>query len=421
MAPPTRSEKELLGTRELENNYRLACQAVPKSSIEVYIPPSVLAGNPELLLEGDEPAVSPDPLVRRVTLRVKPSTIEYPHSLWDQIEAALKSDSGSIGPRVDLDLIRRHPASAPDGDVTITLHKDNVTDISMRKKASGPLGLAVDLGTTKIAGYLVDLENGRTVASDGAVNPQVCFGDDIMTRLAYAMKGSEEYGRLRDLQRQALSVMADSLVRRADVSPEDIEYAAIAGNTAMQHLMLGLPVEQLARAPYIPAKSGPVRVCAQDLGLRVAPCAEVYFLPNIGGFVGGDHVAMILAGRIHESQEVVLGLDIGTNTEIVLRVGGRLLSCSCPSGPVFEGAHISCGMKAVQGAGLRYASPRRGGHPGNHWVEAGARVVRFRGGGRDVGAGERRNRQCPRDFEFREPKSAHEPGNGNRGVRGCGN
>jgi uncharacterized 2Fe-2S/4Fe-4S cluster protein (DUF4445 family) len=256
---------------------------------------------------------------------------------------------------VDPDLIRQQPALAVEGDVTVTVQGDRVTNAYVTGKAPRPLGLAVDLGTTKVAGFLTDLQNGRTVASEGTLNPQVCYGDDIMTRLAYAMMGNEQYGRIRDLQWHGIGVLVDSLVSRAGVSPEEIEYGVIAGNTAMQHLTLGLPVEQLARAPYVPATSGSVRVKAQDLGLQVAPGAEIYFLPSIGGFVGGDHVAMILASRIYEGQEVMLGLDIGTNTEIVLRAGRRTLSCSCPSGPVFEGAHISHGMKAIEGAvcGLR--------------------------------------------------------------------
>ncbi|MEJ2716530.1 MAG: ASKHA domain-containing protein [Deltaproteobacteria bacterium] len=355
MGALTGSEEDLLTSDERQRGYRLACQAIPTSSVEIYIPPSSLAGKPELVVEGHEPTVSLDPRVKRVRVKVRRSTIEHPRSLWDQIEAALRPDPASAGPRVDLDLIRRQPALAAEGDVTVTVRQDRVTNAYVTGKAPRPLGLAVDLGTTKVAGFLIDLENGRTVASEGTVNPQVCYGDDIMTRLAYAMEGDEPYGRIKDLQRQGLSVMVDSLVAAAGASPEEIEYVVIAGNTAMQHLTLGLPVDQLARAPYVPAISGSVRVKAQSLGLRLSPGAEVYFLPSIGGFVGGDHAAMILASRIHESHEVVLGLDIGTNTEIVLRAGHRLLSCSCPSGPVFEGAHISHGMKAVEGAvcGLR--------------------------------------------------------------------
>lgn len=346
----TRSEEDLLGSEDLERGYRLACQAVPRSSVEVYIPPSSLAGKPELVVDGHEPTVTLDPLIRRVPVKVRQSTIEHPRSLWDQIEAALQPDSASAGPRVDLDLIRRQPALAAEGDVTVTVQRDRVTNVFVTGSAPRPLGLAVDLGTTKVAAFLVDLEDGRTLDSEGTVNPQVCYGDDIMTRLAYAMTGNEQYGRIRDLQRQGLSVLVDSLTSRAGVSPEEIEYGVIAGNTAMQHLTVGLPVEQLARAPYIPATSGSVRVKAQDLRLHLSPGAEIYFLPSIGGFVGGDHVAMILASRIHECREIVLGLDIGTNTEIALRAGSRTLSCSCPSGPVFEGAHISNGMKAIEGA-----------------------------------------------------------------------
>jgi len=140
------------------------------------------------------------------------------------------------------------------------------------------------------------------------------------------------------------------LLARAGLEHDQVEDVLLVGNTAMHHLLLRLPVRQLAWAPYLPAVDGPIEIKAREIGLQTSPGAVAHFLPPVAGFVGGDHVAMILASRLHETSGAVLGLDIGTNTEIVLARSGDLVSCSCPSGPAFEGAHIHQGMRAVDGA-----------------------------------------------------------------------
>jgi uncharacterized 2Fe-2S/4Fe-4S cluster protein (DUF4445 family) len=223
--------------------------------------------------------------------------------------------------------------------------------------------VAVDLGTTKIAAYLVDLATGETLAAAGAANPQIVYGEDVMARLAYAMNGEAQARRLQAAASEAVDRLAASLCRSVGREPTAVSELVLVGNTAMHHLFLGLPVAQLGLAPYVPAVSAALDVKARDLDLHLAPGAVVHLLPNIAGFVGADHVAFLLAvGARHALEHgmpvtsgltnasPLLGLDIGTNTEVALAHGGRLLSCSTASGPAFEGAHIRHGMHAASGA-----------------------------------------------------------------------
>jgi uncharacterized 2Fe-2S/4Fe-4S cluster protein (DUF4445 family) len=212
----------------------------------------------------------------------------------------------------------------------------------------------VDVGTTKLAGYLVDLETGRTLAATGAMNPQISYGEDVMARIAYAMEGEAQAAKLQEAVVDAVSGLARDLCTLSGRHPQDIVEAVVVGNTAMHHLFAGLPVRQLGLAPYLAAVSEALDLKAREVGLEIAPGGYVHLLPNVAGFVGADHVAMILSTGIGEAVSeaagTVLGLDIGTNTEVVLRANGRLIACSTASGPAFEGAHIKDGMRAAEGA-----------------------------------------------------------------------
>lgn len=214
-----------------------------------------------------------------------------------------------------------------------------------------PLGLAIDLGTTTVACHLVDLITGKELVAVAALNPQVRHGEDIMSRLQYASSHPDST-ELSALIFSKLNELMLKLTAEADVRPCQVEDVCIAANAAMIHLLLGLPIHQLVSAPYVPATCKSFDINARDLELNVAPGAHVHILPSIGGFLGGDLVAMILATGIHCIDKIVLGIDVGTNTEIVLRTPGDsgLVAVSCPSGPAFEGAHISNGMRAIEGA-----------------------------------------------------------------------
>ena len=212
------------------------------------------------------------------------------------------------------------------------------------------LGLAVDTGTTKLAAYLVDLADGRTLARAGAMNPQIAYGEDVVTRVTYANTSAAAARLLHDRLVEEIDRMVAELCAQAGARRDQVVDAVVVGNTVMHHFVTGLPVRQLGEAPYIAAVSDAVLAGADEIGLHLAEGAAVYLPPNIAAYVGVDHVAMLLATGLADTEETVLALDIGTNTEISLAHRGDIWSCSTASGPAFEGAHIHDGMRAAPGA-----------------------------------------------------------------------
>ncbi|GAG93933.1 unnamed protein product, partial [marine sediment metagenome] len=229
-----------------------------------------------------------------------------------------------------------------------TVRNDEV--VALSPWPSHQLGLAIDLGTTKIAGYLVDLSHGRTLAAKGIMNPQISYGEDIVSRITTVTNSSAEGVQLQKLVVEALNELAVDLCAEVGANIEEIVEAVVVGNTAMHHLFLGLPVRQLAYSPFVPAVSQALDIKARDLGLHIASGAYVHVLPNIAGFVGADHVAMLLATEAWQAKGLIVALDIGTNTEVSLVNNGEITTVSCASGPAFEGGHIKDGMRAASGA-----------------------------------------------------------------------
>jgi uncharacterized 2Fe-2S/4Fe-4S cluster protein (DUF4445 family) len=252
--------------------------------------------------------------------------------------------------KIDLDVLRGISSTLREcqWEVNVSVKAKEVISISPISNRS--LGLAVDVGTTKIAGYLVDLTNGKTLASKGMMNPQISYGEDIISRIMNAIKSAEDAAKLKNLAIGAINQIGGELCVQINAKPEEILDVVLVGNTAIHHLMLGLPVKQLVYSPYIAAVQESLEIKSRDIGLCVAPGAYVHVLPNVAGFVGADHVAMLLAIDADKIKETTLAIDIGTNTEISLISDGIIRSASCASGPAFEGGQISNGMRAASGA-----------------------------------------------------------------------
>jgi uncharacterized 2Fe-2S/4Fe-4S cluster protein (DUF4445 family) len=211
--------------------------------------------------------------------------------------------------------------------------------------------MAVDLGTTKIAAYLLDLAAGATLAAEGVQNPQVSYGEDIVERINRARMEPDTALELQRVVCETLSVLAKKLSAQVGgAHRESIVELVVVANTPMHHLLLRLPPDRLARAPYRASVSHAVDVDPRSLGIHLAKDARLHLLPNISGFVGSDHLAVLLALKAFEAKGPLLAIDIGTNTEISLCLDGQISTVSCASGPAFEGAHISCGMRAAPGA-----------------------------------------------------------------------
>lgn len=348
LSPPTADELDQLTDAERAAGFRLACQAVPLGDVKIDIPPESLSTAQRLQLEGEEIQIEPDPVVIPVDLELDPPQLHDLRADTTRLHDALTAQ-GHPAPRFGLDVLRSLPDALRQHDwrVRVALRGDEV--VAVLPQGAPLLGLAVDLGTTKIAAYLVDLHSGEAIAKAGAPNPQVAYGEDVVSRIAYA---NNHPGGLETLQSRVadrLNELLAELCLHAAAHLNQVVEAVIVGNTAMHHLFLGLPTRQLGEAPYVAAINDAAEVPAAQLGLALAPGTYVYLPPNIAGYVGGDHVAMLLATR-DRFDGVTIALDIGTNTEISLIDGERMLSCSCASGPAFEGAHIQDGMRALPGA-----------------------------------------------------------------------
>lgn len=349
VSKPSLEEEVTLSDEELEKGFRLACQTYPESDVKLHIPSESLTAPQRTQVEGLDIDVEPDPLVRGLEAYLVKPTLEAPladaQNLWQAL-ATQGAEAGTIDFQVQRTLSTRLREN--DWHVNIALRGDEI--VAVGPPATRWLGMAVDIGTTKVAGYLLDLESGKTLASKGLMNPQISYGEDVVSRIVAASKSPADSARLQALLVEALSQLATELSAEVDASPAEIVEAVVVGNTAIHHLFLGLPVRQLGLSPYVPATDSALDLKAREIGLQIAPGAYVHLLPNIAGYVGADHVAMLLATRLADTDGVTLAIDIGTNTEICLNHKGRMTSVSCASGPAFEGAHIKFGMRAALGA-----------------------------------------------------------------------
>jgi uncharacterized 2Fe-2S/4Fe-4S cluster protein (DUF4445 family) len=329
-----------------------ACQLSARSDCTIEVAPRSLA--PVVRAETDDGKKEMLPLAAAVTahdLTVPAATLQDNLSDIDRVLRGI----GKTDATVDLEAARLLPGvlrakSHMDmWPLRVVSRGDELIHFTTADRRT--LGLAIDLGTTNAAGFLVDLETGERLASLGIENPQVAWGADLISRLNYAVHSDEAAAELRAAAVEAINALAHDLCLAVGQTPGDIVDLTLCGNTAMHHLVLGLPVRQLGRAPFVAAVRAGMDVKARELGFKVAPGAWVHIAPNVGGFVGGDHVAALLASEDEwGGGKTALVMDIGTNTEISVIHQGRFYTASAPSGPALEGGHIGCGMRAAEGA-----------------------------------------------------------------------
>ncbi len=349
VSPPTQEEESALATSDLEQGYRLACQTYPLSDVKLYVPPESLSAPQRTQVEGLDVDVEPDPVVVGFEAQLTQPTIESPQAdvqnLWQALaEHGIKE--GIIDFSVQQAMSQQIRQNS--WQLRIALRGNEV--VAIGSPSTRWLGLAVDIGTTKIAGYLLDLESGKMLASKGMMNPQICYGEDVISRIVAASKSPADAEKLQSLLVEALNLLTSDLCRETNSDTEQIVEAVVVGNTAIHHLFLGLSVKQLGFSPYVPAEEAAMDVKAREIGLKIAAGAYIHLLPIIAGYVGADHVAMLLATQLADSDRTTLAIDIGTNTEICLNHEGKMTSVSCASGPAFEGAQIKFGMRAAPGA-----------------------------------------------------------------------
>jgi uncharacterized 2Fe-2S/4Fe-4S cluster protein (DUF4445 family) len=383
LSPRTLTEEVELSGEELAAGYRLACQAEVLSDLRVDIPPESFTTPQRLQLEGQEIPTELDPVVVPLEVEVQPPSLGDLRSDLTRLRDAL-TGLGHADLRFSLpvsaDLPEKLRANnwsvrlAVRGNEVVAILPPPVTDdCSLTTDHCSLYGLAVDVGTTKLAAYLVNLETGETAAKAGAMNPQIAYGEDVISRITYANEHADGSQILQAKLVEALDHLLGDLCAEAKVSRQQVVEAVIVGNTAMHHLFVGLPVKQLGESPYVAAVGEAMQFPAGEVGLKLAAGVYIYLPPNIAGYVGADHVSMLLGAGLHATSQTTVALDIGTNTEISLFHAGKHYSCSCASGPAFEGAHISDGMRAAPGAIERVR------------IEGGEVKVHTIGGGKAVG------------------------------------
>jgi uncharacterized 2Fe-2S/4Fe-4S cluster protein (DUF4445 family) len=349
LSNPTSNELEAIPSQELKDGWRLACQTYPTSDCKLTVPPEAMTTLQRVQVEGLEIPIQPEPPARSYLLQLSPPSLEAARADADRLLGALNQHQLSCN-KIGIDVLRVLPNQLRSWNWECQAIVRNDEVIGLVPRSRRLLGLAVDLGTTKIAGYLVDLSNGRTLAARGMMNPQISYGEDIISRITAVTESPDKGVELQKLVVGAINELAAHLADEVEARADGIFEAVVVGNTAMHHLFLGLPVRQLALSPFVPAVSRALDVKDSDLGLQIAPGAYVHLLPIIAGFVGADHTAVLLATEADKTKRVTLIIDIGTNTEVSLVSRGKIAAVSCASGPAFEGGHIKDGMRASSGA-----------------------------------------------------------------------
>ncbi len=347
-------EKEILGHRLLEKGYRLACSVTVNKDITVIIPAESRAGRQKILSSASSciSSVTPSPTIRPYYVEVQAPSLPKPASDLGRIFEALKRTYGLKNLMADPYLARKVPRvlRASEGAIT-ALIKNNREIIDIRADSAQALyGMAFDVGTTTVVGYLFDLIKGKEACVKTAMNPQIPFGDDIISRISFSNENNNGLEKLRSSIVECINKLIQETTSCVGIDSSDVVDLAIVGNTAMHHFLLGLDPCFLALAPFPPVISQAQDFKARDLGIQICPSAYVHLLPVKAGFVGSDTIACILSSGLYKSKDPVLLIDLGTNGEIVFGNRDRMICCSTAAGPAFEGRHISWGMRAAPGA-----------------------------------------------------------------------
>ena len=349
---PTAAEERYAARRGLAEGRRLACQARITGDLVIDVPAESQVHRQLVRKPAEAREIALDPVVRPHFVEVDPAGMEDRGDL-ERLTTALAAQWGLRVSRPDLPLLRRLQTAIRDGRGAVTVAVREAREIVALFPGfhERVFGAAIDIGSTTIAAHLCDLGSGRLLASAGAMNPQIRFGEDLMSRASYAMTHPGGAVEMTEAVRGAVSTLIGELAREAGIDPAGILELVVVGNPMMHHLFLGLDPTPLGTAPFTLATAGPLDVRAAELGIgSVGEGARLHLLPCIAGHVGADCAAAILAEGPHLREEITLLVDVGTNAELVLGNRERLLACSSPTGPAFEGAQISCGQRAAPGA-----------------------------------------------------------------------
>jgi uncharacterized 2Fe-2S/4Fe-4S cluster protein (DUF4445 family) len=345
-------EQRYADRRGLKDGRRLSCSSLLQGDLVIDVPPDSQVHKQVVRKRAEVRAIELDPVVRLHYVEVIEPNMHDPSGDLQRLMQALEAQWGLTGLDCDLRVVQHLQKALRQGNWTVTVavhHGKQITAVwpGFHDKA---YGLAVDVGSTTIAGHLCELSTGDVVASAGIMNPQIRFGEDLMSRVSYVMMNPGGDADMTRVVREAINGLAASVANEARIDVKNILEATFVGNPIMHHLLLGIDPTELGGAPFALASDSSLTFWASEIELRVHPNARIYVLPCIAGHVGADTAGVILSEAPNESNEMTLIVDVGTNAEIVLGNRHRLLAASSPTGPAFEGAQISCGQRAAPGA-----------------------------------------------------------------------
>ena len=350
LSPWGDTEEAYLQRRGMKPERRLGCCAVIEDDVVLDVPPESQVHRPVVRKSLDLSDVMLDPAVHLYYLELPPSVLGDAESMSDLVVAELQSAHGRTVTHLSLSALQQvHKAFAgQDRAATVAVRGDAVIT-AWPGYVDRACGIAVDIGSTTIAGHLCDIGTGEILSSAGRMNPQIRFGEDLMSRVSYVMMNPGGERNLTEAVRGALNELIDELCEQADATPGDVLEIVLVGNPIMHHIVAGIDPTPLGQAPFTLATAEAIEVPAADFELH-CPNAQVYLAPCIAGHVGADTAAVILSEGPHRSSTVQLLVDVGTNAEIVLGDATRQFAASSPTGPAFEGAQLSCGQRATAGA-----------------------------------------------------------------------
>ena len=352
LSPASEAEKALLQKMGDDGRGRLSCSAHVLDDLLVFVPDESRAHKQIIRKSATERVIAVNPAIRQLFVEVDVAHLGQHRGDWGRLQDALAEQWGLQSLTIDLSALRKLQPALRSGDwqVTVILWQEKEVIDVLPGYHEGIHGLAVDIGSTTIAGHLCDLRTGAILATESTMNPQVVYGEDLMSRISYATMHQHGLDKMHTAVIDTLNKIARRTTRAAGLRARDIHEAVLVGNTTMIHILLGINPQELGGAPFALARQEAIDLKAHELGLQLHAAANVHVLPAEAGHVGADNVAVLIAEEPHKQDEMMLTVDVGTNAEIVLGNRTQLRSASSPTGPAFEGAQITHGMRAAHGA-----------------------------------------------------------------------
>jgi len=369
LIPPTNEEEKLLSENELNNGWRLACRAkIDNKNLElletketpqfrIFLPEDFLLEDFKILTSGTYKEIRLNPAVKKIYLEVEKPSLERPISDFERVLYAIKSiNNNGISNEslhIDIDLLNKLSTILRESEhkITITIwNEKEIINVEPGNNVDQNYGIAFDIGTTTLVGYLMNLNDGKIYSLASKLNQQTAFGEDLITRITYIKNHDDGLQKLNSAVLEGLNDIILKIYNKAKIEPSQIYEATIVGNSVMHHIFLGLNPTNIGLSPYVPLVQKGLNFSSKDLHLNICKRGKVYTAPLIAGFVGADTMGVILSSNIEKEKDLTLAIDIGTNGEIIIGNQEFLATASCAAGSALEGAHIKDGMRAAAGA-----------------------------------------------------------------------